>query len=108
MFKKQTSSTAIYVAVMVKNILVVALFVYLAIQFNHWWIALFAALMQTSVTTTASPRVICDYCGRTINIKNSDRRDDELSAAGWVKIKRNGDWTDACPSCSEKYSSDVS
>lgn len=41
----------IYVLVILKNIITIICFTYLAIIFNHWWIILLSVLFTTSITT---------------------------------------------------------
>ena len=40
------------IAVLIKNVLVVALFVLLAIKFQHWWRVLFSVLFWNSISTS--------------------------------------------------------
>lgn len=42
------------IAVLLTNMIIIALFIFLAISFNHWWIALFAMLFTRGVKTTSS------------------------------------------------------
>lgn len=41
----------LYTIVILKNVITIICFTYLAIIFNHWWIILFSALFMTSITT---------------------------------------------------------
>ena len=44
-----SENSKIYIAVLIKNIICLALWIVLAIVFNKWWIALFSVVSVTSI-----------------------------------------------------------
>lgn len=87
-------------AVQIKNAIIVALFVVLAIHFEHWWISLFSALFLTGIQTKPQFYYICDTCGSKSPVAVTQDEAERLrKKAGWVrKVGKNG-WEDICPDC---------
>lgn len=84
----------------IKNSVCLICWTALAIVFNMWWIALFAILFMSSLSTeTVHKRTrICDKCG-----EHSPYADTEFEAlkkakeAGWVHLEDGN--RDYCPKC---------
>ena len=84
----------------IKNSICLICWVALAIVFNKWWIALFAMLFMSSLSTETVHKKVrfCDKCG-----KHSPYADSEVEAlekakeAGWVHYEDGN--RDYCPEC---------
>ena len=82
----------------IKNIIDIACWTVLAIHFNKWWIALFAALFVSSLKTNVGKYKICDRCGKHSPYADSHNEAlEKAKAAGWVHyVECNKDY---CPDC---------
>ena len=70
----------------------------LAIYFNKWWIALFAALFISSLKTNRNYYRICDRCGKHSPYAESyNEALDKARNAGWVHYAEDN--KDYCPDC---------
>lgn len=84
----------------IDNAIALAAFVFLAIYFNHWWIALFSILFMSTVSSKPRFHRICDGCGKSVY--SYDDIDKACEKKGWIR-KKNGDiWEDYCPDCQRK------
>lgn len=81
-----------------KNSIALIAWVVLAIVFNKWWIALFAALFMSSLETKYKNYRICDKCGKHSPYADSyNEALDKAKKAGWVHhLEGNKDY---CPDC---------
>lgn len=81
-----------------KNSIAIIAWTVLAIIFNKWWIALFAALFMSSLETKYKNYRICDKCGK--HSPYADSYNEALykaKEAGWVHhLEGNKDY---CPDC---------
>ena len=87
------------IAIVVYNTLSLAMWIGLAMYFNHWWIALFSILFLTYPTAIHKHYRTCDGCGK--KSKYADSEEEALQKAkadGWTHIVSNN--TDYCPECS--------
>ena len=90
-----------YWAWAIKNSICVICWVVLAIVFNKWWIALFAALFVSSLEASKPVGIhyrVCDRCG--IRSPYADSYNGALDKArenGWIHyVAENKDY---CPNC---------
>ena len=82
----------------IKNSIVVIAWTVLAIVFNKWWIALFAALFVNGIETKHQTYRICDVCGaHSPYADNRKEAIDKARGMGWIHYE-DGD-KDYCPSC---------
>ena len=82
----------------IKNTFVLIVWTALAIIFNKWWIALFAALFLSEVTSSHKSYRICDKCGKHSPYADSyNEALDKAKAAGWVHYTESNQ--DCCPDC---------
>lgn len=92
----------IYLVLTIKNILSVFCWVFLAMIFDKWWIALFALLFIGNIKqTTYKYYRFCDGCGKHGELANSE--DEALGKVindGWVHYKNDKDY---CPDCQLKF-----
>lgn len=87
-------------AIALKNSICMICWTALAVFFNKWWIALFAALFMTEYTTKHQYHRVCDNCGK--HSPNADTYNGALDVAkesGWVHIVDGN--KDYCPECRE-------
>ena len=92
----------IYITVIVYNICALAAWVFLAVTFDRWWIALFSILFICFPTTLRMHRRKCDGCGKYGEFASSRSEAITLAEkAGWLHIPE-GD-LDYCPECREKF-----
>jgi hypothetical protein len=85
----------------IKNSVCMICWSVLAIIFDKWWIALFAALFMTSYTTQTDVKKyyrVCDKCGKYSPYADSHNGAlEKAKAAGWVHYA--DDNKDYCPEC---------
>ena len=85
----------------IKNSICIICWVVLAIVFNKWWIALFAALFMSGVATKQMFYRTCDKCGKRSEYAESYnsalKRAQEL---GWLHIVEGN--KDYCPDCQKQ------
>ena len=83
----------------IKNSIDIICWTALAIVFNKWWIALFAALFVSSLQTTGRKHYrICDECGRHSPYADSyNEAIDKSEKAGWIHYPKSNE--DICPNC---------
>lgn len=91
-----------WMALAVKNSIVVICFTALAVHFNHWWIVLFSALFTSSLKTKLIASRFCDGCGKVIYAEDMDI-DRAMVRNGWIRRKCHGEWKDFCPMCQKKF-----
>lgn len=95
----------VWVYTLAINIIYIVCWVVLAIAFNKWWVALFAALFVTTpkFATVQKYYRICDQCGKQSPYADSyNEAIDKAKAAGWI-IRKDGDkWDDRCPECQKE------
>ena len=85
-------------AIALKNSICMICWTALAVIFNKWWIALFAALFMTGYTTIHKYHRKCDCCGKIG--PHADTYDDAIKKAklaGWIHFDESN--TDYCPDC---------
>ena len=84
----------------IKNSVCTICWVILAIVFNKWWIALFAILFLSSLSTETAKKSyrICDRCGKHSPYADSyNEALDKAKEAGWIHyVNSNRDY---CPEC---------
>lgn len=82
----------------IKNSICVICWVVLAIVFNKWWIALFAALFLSSLETKYKHYRVCDKCGKHSPYADSyNEALNKAKEAGWIHyVDGNKDY---CPDC---------
>lgn len=84
-----------------KNIVAIVAWTALAILFDKWWIALFALLFLSDISTKTKSYRICDGCGKYGPYANSyNEALDKAKEAGWVHYVDGA--RDYCPECAEK------
>lgn len=89
-----------YWAWAIKNSVCVICWTILAIKFDKWWIALFAAFFISNLKTNIGNYRICDGCGKHSPYANSHNEAlDKAKAAGWLHIVEGN--KDYCPECKE-------
>lgn len=87
-----------YWAWAIKNSISIICFTVLAITFNKWWIALFAALFLSTLETVPHYRRICDGCGEySPSATTYEEALKKAKEAGWIHYE--GSNTDYCPKC---------
>lgn len=90
----------------IKNSVCIICWTWLAVWFNHWWIALFAILFMSTLTTkgNSSPyRYYCDHCGTySPEGVSRDEAEQRRIEAGWIRRKVNNKWEDICPECQKR------
>jgi len=90
----------------IKNSVCVICWTGLAIWFNHWWIALFAILFMSTLTTKGNSgpyRYYCDHCGKySPEGVSRDEAEQRRIEAGWIRRKVNDKWEDICPECQKR------
>ena len=81
----------------IKNSIAVLTWATLAVVFNKWWIALFAILFLSSLTTKRYYR-ICDKCGKHSPYADSyNEALDNAKEAGWIHyVEGNKDYCSEC------------
>lgn len=84
-----------------KNIIAIIAWTALAILFNKWWIALFALLFLSNISTKTKSYRVCDGCGKHSPYANSyNEALDKAKEAGWIHyVDGNRDY---CPECAKK------
>ena len=81
-----------------KNIIAILAWIALAIIFNKWWIALFAALFLSDFETKYKQYRVCDGCGKHSPYADSyNEALDKAKEAGWEHIVEGN--KDYCPKC---------
>lgn len=95
------NKNSMWALVAIQNILILFGWVFLAIVFNKWWIALFAVLFITSLKTTYKNYRVCDGCGKHSPYADSySEALEKAKEAGWVHcVDGNRDY---CPECIKK------
>lgn len=87
----------------VKNSIVVLAWAALAVIFNKWWIALFAALFISGIDTKYKYKNcrVCDKCGKHSPYADTyNEALDKAKEAGWLHyVEGNKDY---CPDCQMK------
>lgn len=89
-------------AIAFKNSICMICWTALAVFFNKWWIALFAALFMTEYTTKHQYYRKCDRCGKISPC--ADTYDDAIKKAklaGWIHFDASN--TDYCTDCKEDF-----
>ena len=82
----------------IKNSIVIIAWTALAIVFNKWWIALFAALFVNGLQTKHKSYRVCDSCGKLSPYANSyNEALDRAKEAGWLHIVEDN--KDYCANC---------
>lgn len=97
-----------------KNISTILIFIYFALRFNTWWIALFSILFQSTIRSVtsddkdvpieASNFLSCYCCGELLyvsDIENAVHTD--MKSNRWRRINVNGKWINLCPHCVDQY-----
>ena len=93
-----------YWAWAVKNSVCVICWTALAIVFNKWWIAFFAALFLSDLKTKTNSYRICDGCGKhSPYAETHNEALEKAKEAGWVSEMVNGKMVDYCPECSKNH-----
>ena len=85
-------------SIALKNSICMICWTVLAVIFNKWWIALFAALFMTEYTTAHKYYRKCDNCGK--HSPYADNYNDALKKAkldGWIHFAESN--MDYCPEC---------
>lgn len=85
-------------SIALKNSICMICWTALAVIFNKWWIALFAALFMTEYTTNHQYYRKCDNCGK--HSPSADTYNDALKKAklaGWIHFPESN--MDYCPDC---------
>ena len=88
-------------SIALKNSICMICWTALAVIFNKWWIALFAALFMTEYTTKQQYYRVCDNCGK--HSPSADTYNSALNAAkesGWVHVAEGN--KDYCPECQKE------
>lgn len=88
---------------MLKNAVIMICWTVLAIIFNKWWLALFAALMMTYIKDNGKTYFrTCNKCGKHgPYAKSEDEANHRALDAGWWIRTIDGKWDDRCPDCQE-------
>ena len=82
----------------IKNSIVIIAWTALAIIFNKWWIALFAAIFVSGLETKYKSYRVCDRCGEHSPYANSHNEALNMAKeAGWLHIVEGN--LDYCPDC---------
>ena len=89
-------------SIALKNSICMICWTTLAVIFNKWWIALFAALFMTEYTTKTEHKYYrkCDCCGKISPY--ADTYDDAIKKAklaGWIHFEESN--MDYCPECQQ-------
>ena len=86
----------------IKNSICVICWIALAIIFNKWWIALFAALFMSGLQTKYKSYRICDGCGKHSPYADSyNEALDKAKKVGWLHIEDGN--KDHCPECRRRF-----
>ena len=87
--------------VLLKNAIVMICWTVLAIIFNKWWIAFFAVLFFSNLTTKTNHYKVCDRCGKR-GPSGFDKEDAAIKAEryGWIHFTNPDE--DICPECKNK------
>lgn len=106
---KEFSTSVLFVCL--TNLAIFAFFCYLAVYFNHWWIALFSIILHNSIdigTKNSSEedeeyephQIQCDFCGELLNVEDVENCvHREMRQQGWKRALVNKEWKDICPYC---------
>lgn len=87
----------------VKNSMTIVCWTLLAVHFEKWWIALFAALFINDMKTSIQKYRICDRCGCHSPYADSHNEAlEKAAAAGWITRKNGNEFEDYCPTCRAK------
>ena len=82
----------------IKNSIAIIAWIALAIVFNKWWIALFAALFISGLKTKYKNYRVCDRCGKHSPYADSyNEALDKAKETGWLHIVEGN--KDYCPDC---------
>ena len=83
-----------------KNIVAIVGWTALAILSDKWWIALFALLFVSDISTKTNSYRVCDGCGKHSPYANSyNEALDKAKEAGWIHyVDGNKDY---CPECAK-------
>lgn len=82
----------------IKNSICVICWTVLAIVFNKWWIAFFATLFLSGLSTSVGRCRVCDGCGKHSPYADSyNEALDKAKEAGWVHYTEGN--KDYCPEC---------
>lgn len=86
-----------------KNSVDIICWTLLAVHFEKWWIALFAALFVSGMKSTIQKCRTCDGCGRHSPYADSHNEAlEKAAAAGWITRKNGTEWEDYCPECQRR------
>lgn len=84
------------------SIINITCWVALAIIFHKWWIALFAALFVSGISTQHKSYRVCDNCGKHSPYADSyNEALDEAKKAGWLHVTEGN--KDYCPECRRNF-----
>lgn len=87
--------------VFVYNIIVAAIWAWLAVFFNAWWIALFGILFISIPSTIHRHYRVCDGCGaKSAPADSAEEAIRVAEKAGWVHYDEGN--RDYCPYCKNK------
>ncbi len=95
-----------------KNLCVIAFFIFLATFFKHWWISLFSIIFQSSVPACSNENteselsniLRCYSCGEILYVANiEDAVNNEIRQHKWLRTQTGGKWINLCPHCAMKY-----
>ena len=85
-------------ALVIKNSIVMIAWTTLAVVFNKWWIALFAALFMSYAKQNYKSYRVCDKCGKHSPYADSyNEALDKAKEAGWIHVIDGN--KDYCPDC---------
>lgn len=92
------NKNSMWALVTIQNVLVLFSWVFLAVVFGKWWIALFSVLFMSSLKTAYKNYRVCDGCGKHSPYADSyNEALDKAKEAGWVHcVDGNRDY---CPEC---------
>ena len=80
------------------NLIIVGVFTYLSVIFNHWWIVLFSALFFTFPKIIHRFYRVCDRCGKHSEpAATYNEAIDKAVNSGWEHYSKEG--LDYCPEC---------
>jgi len=89
-----------FLMTIVANVVITFAWIFLAIYFGKWWIALFSALFLQSTKTERKHYRVCNKCGRHSPYANSHNDAlDKAKAEGWTIVRNGDEFEDTCPIC---------
>lgn len=90
----------IEIVCLLKNTIVMIVWMAFAYAFNKWWIALFSILFLSTVKNKNRHYLSCDVCGRHSEYANShNEAADKAKSSGWIRKYEYGKMVDYCPKC---------